>query len=72
MKICVNIQSFVIRTSIAVFASTLASMVIFGASSARADETCSSPYLARIEARKSSSMFGRSAWKVSATVRTNW
>src|SRR6516165_7224514 len=52
MKICVNIQSFVTRTSIPVFASTLASMVIFGASSARADETCSSPYLARIEGQE--------------------
>src|SRR6516164_9857804 len=52
MKICINIQLFVIRISIAVFVSTLASMVIFGASSARADETCSSPYLARIDGQE--------------------
>jgi selenium-binding protein 1 len=49
---CINTQLFIAKTSNAVFASGLALMLTLGISSARADETCSSPYLARIEGQE--------------------
>jgi len=43
---------FFAKISNAGFASTLASIFIFGVGTARADETCSSPYLARIDGQE--------------------
>src|SRR6266545_7622650 len=52
MKTSINTQLFIAKISNAVFVGTLALMLIFGMSSTRADETCSSPYLARIEGQE--------------------
>ena len=52
MKICINSQLFIAKISKAVFISALAAMFIFGVNNVRADETCSSPYLARIEGQE--------------------
>src|SRR2546425_5709674 len=49
MKTSVTTHSFDTSTSNAVFAGMLALTLAFSVSSTRADETCSSPYLARIE-----------------------
>src|SRR5206468_12048856 len=52
MKTSVTTHWFDISTSTAVFAGMLALTLAFGVSSTRADETCSSPYLARIEGQE--------------------
>ena len=52
MKSSINIQLHIARISNALFAGTLVSMLAFGITNARADETCSSPYLARIEGQE--------------------
>ena len=52
MKICINTQLFIAKISNALFGCTLALMLAFGISSTRADETCSSPYLARIDGQE--------------------
>src|SRR5205814_6871464 len=52
MKTSVTTHSFDTMTSTAVFAGMLALTLAFGVSSTRADETCSSPYLARIEGQE--------------------
>ena len=52
MKTRINTQLFIAKISNTVFVSTLALMLTFGMSSTRADETCSSPYLARIEGQE--------------------
>lgn len=72
MKTSINIQLHIARISNATFAGTLVSMLAFGITSGRADETCFSPYLLASTARKSSSMFGRSVWKAWAMTRANW
>src|ERR1051325_10018748 len=50
MKICINIP--IHKISNAVFAGTLMLTLAFGLGITRADETCSSPYLARIEGQE--------------------
>jgi selenium-binding protein 1 len=50
MKTCVNIH--IHKISNAVFAGTLMLTLAFGLGITRADETCSSPYLARIEGQE--------------------
>src|SRR6266536_3064786 len=52
MKTSINTQLFIAKISNTIFAGTLALMLTFGVSSTRADETCSSPYLARIEGQE--------------------
>jgi methanethiol oxidase len=52
MKTCINSRLHNAKISDAIFASALALTLIFGLSTARADETCSSPYLARIEGQE--------------------
>src|SRR6266513_4532915 len=52
MKTSVTTHSFDTSTSNAVFAGMLALTLAFSVSSTRADETCSSPYLARIEGQE--------------------
>src|SRR5437667_4543681 len=52
MKTFVTTHWFDISASTAVFAGMLALTLAFGVSSTRADETCSSPYLARIEGQE--------------------
>jgi len=52
MKICINTQLFIAKIANALFGCTLALMLAFGISSTRADETCSSPYLARIDGQE--------------------
>src|SRR5438270_13394869 len=52
MKASINIQLDITTISNAVFAGTLALLLAFSMSSMRADETCSSPYLARIEGQE--------------------
>ena len=52
MKTSINIQLHIARISNTIFAGTLVSMLAFGIFGARADETCSSPYLARIEGQE--------------------
>src|SRR5436190_5469948 len=52
MKESINIQLDITTISNAVFAGTLALLLAFSMSSTRADETCSSPYLARIEGQE--------------------
>src|SRR4026208_578520 len=47
-----NTASFIAKISNAVFVCVLALTLTFGVSSTRADETCSSPYLARIEGQE--------------------
>src|SRR5712671_4985778 len=48
MKASINTQLDITTISNAVFAGTLALLLAYSMSSTRADETCSSPYLARI------------------------
>src|SRR5438067_4903584 len=50
MKTCINIH--IHKISNAVFAGTLMLTLAFGLGITRADETCSSPYLARIEGQE--------------------
>jgi selenium-binding protein 1 len=52
MKASINIQLDITTISNALFAGTLALLLAFSMSSTRADETCSSPYLARIEGQE--------------------
>ena len=52
MKTCINGQLHNAKISDAIFAGALALTLIFGLSTARADETCSSPYLARIDGQE--------------------
>src|SRR5437762_7303586 len=52
MKTSIKTQLFIAKISNAVFGGALALMLIFGISNIRADETCSSPYLARIEGQE--------------------
>ncbi len=52
MKTPTNYQLHVVKNSLAVLAGTLALALIFSPRAARADETCSSPYLARIEGQE--------------------
>ncbi len=52
MKTCINSQLHNAKISDAIFAGALAKTLAFGLSTARADETCSSPYLARIEGQE--------------------
>src|SRR6266498_2547881 len=52
MKTFTTTQLIIVKISNALFAGALALMLTFGVSSTRADETCSSPYLARIEGQE--------------------
>src|SRR6266567_5665955 len=52
MKTCISTQLFIAKISDAVFAGALALTLSFSLSAMRADETCSSPYLARIEGQE--------------------
>src|SRR6266540_1553622 len=52
MKICINTHSFITKISNVVFAGALVLTLMLSLSSTRADETCSSPYLARIEGQE--------------------
>src|SRR5712671_3137875 len=52
MKASINTQLDITTISNAVFAGTLALLLAYSMSSTRADETCSSPYLARIEGQE--------------------
>src|SRR5437867_4281090 len=52
MKTRINAHLFVAKISNAVFAGALAPMLMLSLSTTRADETCSSPYLARIEGQE--------------------
>ena len=52
MKISINTQLFISKVSNAVFVGALTLTLTFGVRSIRADETCSSPYLARIEGQE--------------------
>ena len=52
MKVSLNTALFIAKISNAVFVCVLALTLAFGVSNARADETCSSPYLARIDGQE--------------------
>src|SRR5437763_8197819 len=52
MKESINTQLDITTISNAVFAGTLALLLAYSMSSTRADETCSSPYLARIDGQE--------------------
>src|SRR5438045_5861767 len=52
MKTLTNSHLFIAKISDAVFAGALALTLSFSLSAMRADETCSSPYLARIEGQE--------------------
>src|SRR6476619_4549212 len=52
MKVSLNTALFIAKISNAVFICVLALTLAFGPINARADETCSSPYLARIEGQE--------------------
>ncbi len=52
MKTSIDSQLLVAAISRVVFSGALALAFIFGLNLARADETCSSPYLARIEGQE--------------------
>jgi len=52
MKTSIDTQLLLARTLNTVFVGSLALILAFGFSSTRADETCSSPYLARIEGQE--------------------
>src|SRR6188472_2887036 len=52
IKVSLNTASFIAKISNAVFVCLLALTLTFGVTNARADETCSSPYLARIEGQE--------------------
>src|SRR5580700_4431598 len=52
MKVSLNTALFIAKISNAVFVCVLALTLAFGVSNTRADETCSSPYLARIEGQE--------------------
>jgi 56kDa selenium binding protein (SBP56) len=52
MKTYIDTQLSIVRTLNTVFVGSLALILAFGFSSTRADETCSSPYLARIEGQE--------------------
>src|SRR5215467_10845043 len=52
MKTSINTQSLIKKISNGVFTSALALILGLPTSSTRADETCSSPYLARIEGQE--------------------
>src|SRR6516165_9074585 len=52
MKTSIDTQLLIVRTLNTVFVGSLALILAFGFSSTRADETCSSPYLARIEGQE--------------------
>src|SRR6185437_9060880 len=49
MKVCLNTALFMAKVSNTVFVCVLASTLVCAVNNTRADETCSSPYLARIE-----------------------
>ena len=52
MKAPINTQLYIAKTSNAVFAGALGLILTCSLSTVRADETCSSPYLARIEGQE--------------------
>ena len=52
MKTFIVPQLDIVKVSQAICTTTLAVMLSFGANTARADETCSSPYLARIDGQE--------------------
>ena len=52
MKTYIDTQLLIVRTLNTIFVGSLALILAFGFSSTRADETCSSPYLARIEGQE--------------------
>src|SRR6201982_3898995 len=52
VKASLNTALFIGKISKVVFVASLALMLAFSVSSTRADETCSSPYLARIDGQE--------------------
>jgi selenium-binding protein 1 len=52
MKVCLNTALFMAKVSNTVFVCVLASTLVCAVNHTRADETCSSPYLARIEGQE--------------------
>jgi selenium-binding protein 1 len=52
MKVCLNTALFMAKVSNTVFVCILASTLVCAVNHTRADETCSSPYLARIEGQE--------------------
>ena len=59
------------KFSLAIFAAALLFTLIFSANVLRADETCSSPYLARIDGQEEFVYVGHSGSKEWVTARTN-
>src|SRR6266487_6393577 len=52
MKRCIDTQLFITKILNAIFAGALVLTLMLGLTITRADETCSSPYLARIEGQE--------------------